>query len=244
MYSVYIVENDPIILEEIITGVAWLDNGFTVVGSQTAPQEAIAEIMQCHPDVIFTDLKMPMLSGIDLMCALIDAGLESEYVIFSAFSDFEESRAFFRLGGFDYLLKPLQETEMQLVLERLAAKLAQNTGDATASAEHISESFAELIAYVNENIQQKHTLEALGVRFHLNPNYICNLFVKYYDTTLTRYLTELRMTRALHLMQVSGKAYKAIAAECGYNDYFYFCKVFKSHYGAAPTKYMEHTLEG
>ncbi len=170
MYRVYIVENDPIILEEIISGVAWLDNGFTVVGSSTKPQDALAEIIQYTPDVVFTDLKMPMMSGIALIQALVAAEIHCEYVMFSAFSDFEESRTFFRLGGFDYLLKPLQPEEVQLVLERLAATLAQGAKTKKVMGEHVSESFTELVAYIDNNLQQKHTLDLLGARFHLTPN--------------------------------------------------------------------------
>lgn len=240
MYSVYIVENDPIILEEIVNKTAWLDNGFEVMGFHSSPIIAMREIKEKNPDAVFTDLKMPTIDGVEMMGLLMKDGVKSEFVMVSAFANFEDSRRFFRGNGFDYLLKPLQEIEVQIVLEKLAKKLSQKNRMEHHDLESISSSFLELSEYIQKEFNHKHTLESLGEKFHLNPNYICNLFSKHYNTTLTRYLTEIRMNYALEKMKNTSKSYKEIAIECGYTDYYYFSKVFKSFYGASPTKYVKN----
>lgn len=239
MYSVYIVENDLVILEEIVNKTAWLDNGFEVIGFNSSPIIAIKEIKELDPNVVFTDLKMPTMDGIDMMALLSKDGINSEFVMVSAFANFEDSRRFFRNHGFDYLLKPLQEIEVQIVLEKLSKKLSRKSDLQSHDGESITTAFIELVDFVKKEFNHKHTLESLGEKFHLNPNYICNLFSKHYNTTLTRYLTELRMNYALENMKNTNKSYKEIGVECGYTDYYYFSKVFKSFYGASPTKYVK-----
>ncbi len=239
MYRAYIVDDDPVILDEIIQTVPWLDNGFEVVGYSLSPKAAIAEIKQLCPDVVFSDLKMPEMDGVDMIKELTKEAFACEFVMISAYDSFEDSRRFFRLSGFDYLLKPLQQQEVQIVLERLATKMFRKKRPEPADTDGITPAFAELIQYLNLHFRQKHTLELLAKRFNLSANYICNLFAKHYSSTLTRYITELRMRYALQLMRESDRAYKEIAIDCGYSDYYYFCKVFKEFYGASPTRYMQ-----
>lgn len=238
MYQVYVVDDDSLILDEIVDTVPWLDNGFKVIGSTVSPVKAIEDIKSLCPHVVFSDLKMPDMDGVDMIKTLKDSGVICEYVMLSAFDSFEDSRRFFRLEGFDYLLKPLQQQEVQIVLERLAVRLSKKVRTEPEIADNVTPAFSELIQYINTNYQHKHTLESLSKQFNLGANYICNLFSKHYNSTLTRYITELRMSAALQMMETKGKAFKEIAIDCGYTDYYYFCKVFKEYYGASPTSFM------
>lgn len=243
MYNVYVVDDDALILEEIVKSVPWIDNGFEVVGYSSNPITAIEQIVQLHPHLVITDLKMPGLNGIDMISAIKEKDIECEFVMLSSFGTFEDSRAFFLLEGFDYILKPLQQADMQLVLERIAAKIAKKVSPFHESdLVGVNASFAQMINFIRDNFNQKLTLGDLAKRFNLSPNYTCNLFSKHYNSTLTRFVTELRMQQAVKLMTDTSKAYKEIAVNCGYLDYFYFCKVFKEYYGLSPSQYRTEKL--
>ncbi|MCR5278971.1 MAG: response regulator, partial [Lachnospiraceae bacterium] len=125
MYKVYLVDDDGLILEEMATTVAWLDNGFEVAGSNTNPLKAIDEIRTLSPDVIFCDLKMPVMDGNEFIRQLREDGVNAEFVMVSAYNDFENVRTFFKQTGFDYILKPIDQEEIQPVLERLSEKLSR-----------------------------------------------------------------------------------------------------------------------
>lgn len=238
MYRVYVVDDDSVILDEIVNTVPWLDNGFEVVGFSTSPVDAIDEIKRLCPVVVFSDLKMPDMDGVEMIKQLQESFGACEFVMLSAFDSFEDSRRFFRMQGFDYILKPVRQQEVQIVLERLAKRLSSKYSQEQEETGGLTPAFAELIEYVNTHFQKKHTLDSLAKQFNLGPNYICNLFAKHFNSTLTRYITALRMQEALRLMQIPGKAYKEVAVDCGYSDYYYFCKVFKEFYGASPTAYQ------
>lgn len=242
MYSVYIVDDERLVVESLIKTVLWEENGFEVIGSHTNPVKAFDEIREKRPVVVFCDLKMPQMDGIKLVREIRRVGLECEVVMLSAFGEFEASREFFLLDGFDYLLKPLEKQNSEILLEGLARKIAKKNNqppvaDIYATSTQI---FDELVCYVAANYTKRHTLKDLSSRFHLSPNYICSLFSKHYNSTLTIFLTDIRMREAARNIQETDAPLKEIAINNGYSDYFYFCRIFKSFYGVPPTEFRKN----
>ena len=240
MYTTYLVDDEELILDELIRTIPWLDNGFEVIGSNTNPKIAFEEIIGLEPDVVFCDLKMLGMDGNELIKELKDAGAECEYVMVSAYDSFENVRTFFQQSGFDYILKPVQQDDISLVLERLVCRLAeknpQRRGD---NAPTDNTAFNELLIFIDENFDKKITLDMLSRQFGFSRNYICNLFSKYYGTSLSCYITEKRMEYARQLLKDKTKLLKDIAVECGYSEYVHFYKVFKDHFGISPKEMAE-----
>jgi YesN/AraC family two-component response regulator len=242
MYSIYIVDDEQPIIERLLTSIPWLEHGFDVIGSNTNPPAALTEIVGLKPDVVFTDLKMPGLTGIELFKELRARGEAAEFVMLSAFDAFDAVREFFTMGGVDYILKPLDLENAAQVLEKVSRILAEKAGrvPSVQFKPSPSQGFDTLIQYVTENFNKKHTLLGLSERFSLNPTYICDLFSKQYDSTLVIFLTNLRVKNAARLILESDAPLKEIAAFCGYQDYQWFAKLFKQHFGQTPTKYREN----
>jgi len=241
MYKVFLVDDDELILQEIEKTIPWMDNGFEVVGKDNNPKHATYEIEKCNPDVVFCDLKMPIMDGHALMMQLREMNIESEFVMLSAYGTFEDARTFFHHEGFDYLLKPVQLEEVQLVLEKLATKLSKKH-PVEQGTDTMNPAFLNLMDHVKNQYKEKITLDELGKQFGLSPGYVCNLFAKHYNTTLTCFITDIRMKKAVELMRGNYGSLKSIALECGYKDYYYFNKVFRDYYGMAPSQYnLENT---
>jgi two-component system response regulator YesN len=78
---------------------------------------------QCNADAIFTDIRMPGMSGIELIAAIKEKKAEVECVIVSAYSDFEAARRALEHRASGYLLKPLEETEVREAAVRGKARL-------------------------------------------------------------------------------------------------------------------------
>lgn len=238
MFKVFLVDDEELILKQIELTVPWMDNGFEVIGTETDSKNAVERVLELKPDVVFSDLKMPYLDGHTFMKTVKESGLDTEFVMLSAYGTFEDARTFFQQEGFDYLLKPLQIPEVQLVLEKLANKLTiKYPQKADKADETINPAFADLVEYVKTHFTEKFTLEQLGKKFGLSAGYICSLFARYYNTTLTCFVTKERMEHAAILINSSNFSLKQIANECGYKDYFYFNKVFKGFYGMSPSDY-------
>lgn len=241
MYKVFLVDDEELIIKQIAESIPWMDNGFRVIGIETDSKKAVERVIEQKPHVVFTDLRMPLLDGHTFMRTVRENGLDTEFVMLSAYGTFEDARTFFQQEGFDYLLKPLQLQEVQLVLEKLAGRLEKKypmIESNNADSEQINPKFLELITYVKEHFNEKFTLEQLSKKFGLSMGYICNLFATKYNTTLTRYMTELRMEHASSMIKEGNRTLKSIAIECGFKDYFYFNKVFRGYYGVAPSQYI------
>lgn len=244
MFSVYLIDDEPLILEDVAAKTIWQECGFEVTGKNISAEVALEEIKNSHYDVVFCDLRMPGMSGVELMGQARAWGVDSAFVMLSAFSAFQDSRDFFTSGGFDYLLKPLDEGELQITLERLSRQLFKNAGRKEATAGEENATIDPIMAYIRQNYTKKMTLSQLGQMFHLSPNYICNLFAKHYSQTFTSVVTGLRMDKAVRLIKTTDKAMKQIASECGYANYFYFCRVFKEYYNCTPSDYLKYSGEG
>jgi YesN/AraC family two-component response regulator len=241
MYSVYIVDDEKLVVDDLLNSIPWLENGFEVIGYGTNVQTALLEITQKKPDVVFTDLKMPKFDGIELIKRLKKTGVEAEFIMLSAYQEFEACRSLLLMDGFDYRSKPLEQDAAALVLESLSRKLAKKRNQ-TPTVQFVpsqSLNFDDLVKYVTDNFHQKHTLKDLSDRFKINQSYICNLFAKHYESTLTMFITNLRMAEAKRLILNSDTQLKEISLYCGYHDYHNFCRVFKTHFGKAPSLYRE-----
>ena len=176
MYTVYIVDDDNVILDEIVSTIPWLDNGFKVAGYTTSSAEAILQIEKRCPDVVFTDLNMPGINGRDMIKSLCEKNIICEYVMLSAYDSYENSSGSFCRNEYDSILKPINLEEVQIILERLGEKLSKIRPSPRDPEDKSSPVFTEIIAYLKENYNQRHTLDTLAKHFSLNAEDICNLF--------------------------------------------------------------------
>ena len=241
MYGVYIVDDEKMVVQDLTNSIPWLENGFEVVGSGTNGITAIAEIARLKPDVVFSDLRMPACDGIELIRQVREKGVDTEFVMLSAYEDFKASRDFFLMGGVDYILKPLNQDNAALVLESLSRKLAEKNSKTptVAFVPSQSKSFDDVVTYVTANFSKRHTLKDLSDRFNMSPTYICDLFARHYESTLIIFVTNLRMIEASRLILETDTPLKEIAVFCGYPNYYHFGKVFKTHFGKSPSQLRE-----
>ena len=102
------------------------------------------------------------------------------------------------------------------------------------------EFFREIDNYLQEQLRSPISLQQLCHEFGISQTYMSKLFRKYVDMSFNQYLTTLRISRARELME-NKKAYyiKDIAAMVGYEDQFYFSRIFRTYTGKSPSEYMK-----
>lgn len=240
MYRAYFVDDEPFVLAEFSSNPLFLECGYKVAGSASDPKRALIEIKSLSPDVVFTDLKMPGLAGVDMMERLRKKGETCEFVIISSYPEFEESVKFFRLDGFDYLLKPVSDYDLQRLLVRLSEKLSDkrpHIKQEPEPGETVSDMLNRAIEIIREDLVSKHTIESLSKLCMTNQTTLNRLFMTHLGMTYIEYITKLRMEEAARLLKETKKEVKEIAGLCGYSDYFYFCRVFRKQYMHTPTQY-------
>lgn len=93
------------------------------------------------------------------------------------------------------------------------------------------------IEYISGNLSEELSVETLANRFHFNPNYFSTIFKKNTGVALSYFILDMRMQKAVFLLQNSEKKIYEIAEKVGFRDVKYFCKVFKSKFGVTPNHY-------
>ena len=106
MYTVVIIDDEPWALQGLAEIIDWSRDGFSIIGQFTDPDEAFEFLREKEPDVVFTDIRMPGLSGLDLIEMSKREGLNCEFVLISSYEDFEAAQKGIRLHVWEYILKP------------------------------------------------------------------------------------------------------------------------------------------
>jgi len=113
--------------EEIRTGISrkidWAALGLSLVGEAGNGEEALELAEQLRPDVVLTDIKMPFMDGLELCRHLRQSLPAAKLVVFSGFDDFEYARQAVGMGVSEYILKPINASELAEVLTRLRQQL-------------------------------------------------------------------------------------------------------------------------
>jgi len=223
------------VLEQLVRKSVFSEYGYEIAGYTTEPEKVVKEIISLSPDVVMTALKMPGKTGVELMEKLKSGGKKTEFIVLCTYKDFIDVRRLFQSYGFEYLSKPVDDNELKNVLTRMSGKLSLSPPRSNIVSS--SKELNEIIAYLQDYSAMRHTLESISDKWSLYPNTVCNLFAKHLDTTFIAYLTMQRMEHAEELLVKTDKSIKEIASLCGYNDYFYFCRVFKDKNKCTPTQY-------
>lgn len=96
----------------------------TIIDRISDPRLAVGKILQLKPDLLFLDIQMPVMSGFELLQAIYQAQVKPVVIFVTAYDEFAIQAI--RSSAFDYLLKPVDETELFTAVERLLATYKQN----------------------------------------------------------------------------------------------------------------------
>lgn len=118
MYRILIADDEQKILQLILQLGHWEALEMEIVGTCSDGEEALRLIRALQPDIVLTDIKMPLYDGIQLIEKAREAGLDTHFIVLSGFKHFEYARNAIQLGVVDYLLKPLNEDQLNKTLEK------------------------------------------------------------------------------------------------------------------------------
>lgn len=124
MLSVLIADDEKYVRKGVRSLINWQEQGYVIQGEAGDGLEAWEWIVKHRPDVVITDIKMPGLSGIELIEKAMAAELTAtRFLILSGYGEFRYAQQAVRYGVQDYLLKPIDEQELKASLIRLRKQL-------------------------------------------------------------------------------------------------------------------------
>lgn len=109
MLKLIIADDERVIRETISSLIDWNEMGIDLIGVCKDGIEAYNMILDESPDIVMTDIRMPGLSGIELVREVTQASQEIQFIILSGYDEFEYARELMKYGVKHYLLKPCSE---------------------------------------------------------------------------------------------------------------------------------------
>lgn len=242
MYKVFIADDEMWVIIGLKKLIEKSGLPFCVIGEANNGVTALEELEKRKPDIVFTDIRMPGCDGLELIRRVREKQLKSRIVFISGYADFEYARTAMRLEAFDYLLKPIEQEKLNDVLQRLIAEMGgpcETEEDQDEEIIHpsiIKRMVKEIQASYTENI----TLTGLAEKYGISVGHLSNLLKEELGFSFSEYLTAKRIQKAKELLANESLSIDRIAEAVGYNDYFYFTKVFKKSVGISPSKYRKN----
>lgn len=123
MYRVFLIDDEPWAMVTLELLIDWQSLGFEIAGKIDNTRTAWEQILRQKPDVIITDIRMPGLSGLELLSRIREAALPVEVVLVSAFADFAYAQEAIGKGAFEYLLKPVRGDKLIACIRKLRDRL-------------------------------------------------------------------------------------------------------------------------
>ncbi len=117
MYRIILIDDEPLILAGIASLINWEDYGCTIIGKASVATEARQMILNLRPDIVITDIRMPVLDGLQLVESCKKEGAVFAFIVLTNLEEFSLARKALSLGAVDYLVK------LDLKPESLAASL-------------------------------------------------------------------------------------------------------------------------
>lgn len=120
MHKVMIIDDEEMIRWGVKDLLDWEAEGFAFCEDGRDGRDGLKKLLEYKPDLAFVDIKMPGMSGIDLIQAARETGYEGCFVLLTGYSEFEFAKSAIKLGVKEYLLKPIDEDELGECVRRMS----------------------------------------------------------------------------------------------------------------------------
>ena len=133
MRKVLIADDEVKVGQLVKRLIQWDRLGLTCIGlvtdGQTAYEkngiEALEKIKEFHPDIVITDIRMPVLTGLEMIQKASEQGVKCHFIVVSGYKYFDYAQKALKYGVEDYLLKPIDEDELNRQLQKIVAEEEQ-----------------------------------------------------------------------------------------------------------------------
>lgn len=246
---VLIVEDEEIIRKKLEILPSFSKYGMEVLESAKNGLEGLEKIKKFNPELVITDISMPLMDGL----TMIKESLDYEYsaIIVSGYNDFDYAKKAIKYGVTDYLLKPIdiEELNKSLITAKNIYEMRKSFINQEDNIDILrieknenkkSDIALEMIAYIEKNYGEKISISDLEKKLNYSESMLNKKFKEYTSITFNDYLNRVRIKEAIKLLENTELMIIDIAFLCGFSNQKYFSKVFKKFVGISPGKYNKN----
>lgn len=258
VYRVVIIEDEIIVRKGLILTTPWEVYDFKVIGEAKNGQEGLDLVLKLRPDIVITDIKMPILSGIKMVEQILEH-YNPVIIFITAYNDFEYAKKAIDFRVVDYLVKPFNDNQLEeallkakekvqerIVQEQVPQKFSQLDNinkrlSETSNSKHIN--IIKALNYIKENFSEELTVLKIAEALNVSESYLSHLFKEETNYTVIEYLTHYRLSVACQMLKNPNTRINTVAYLVGYKDQRYFSQIFKKHLGMNPKKFQQDLIK-
>ena len=229
-YQLLIVDDEVLIRKALSQYIDWESLNCVVHATASNGKEAIKIIEENKIDIVITDVKMPLIDGIELSRYICKNHPNITSVILSGYAEFEYAQSAIQYHVSQYLLKPISKEKIMSCIKDIVKQKA-------TELPKYSIFIKQAINYIDEHLTDDMTLETIAESVHSNASYLSRIFKKEVGTSVITYITDLRIKKAKDLLEHSDLKTFEISDAVGIHDPAYFSVLFKKYTGMSPKSY-------
>ena len=248
MLRVLIVEDEEFIRRGLLCTIDWTGMGCVVVGDASDGKEGLELLRTERPDVVLTDIRMPRMDGIAMAERAQEEGILPQIIFLTSYAEFDYAKKAIALHAADYLLKPVDEQELVILMRRLAKERTAQEADLFEGGIDWRRYFedAALNPYVRHAMERiradyrkRLSIEAIAEEAGVSASYLSRKLKEATGQTFLEFLTRERLQNAI--AQLASGRYRVyeVAEENGFGDYKNFCTVFKKYMKSSPREFLQ-----
>ncbi len=249
MFKIMLVEDEAPLLRSMKRSIDQLNLKLEVIAMETNGIHALKKAKLLQPDIIITDICMPVMNGMQLIEFITKELPDIIPIIVSGYQEFQYAQQAIRLNVRDYLLKPIQEDQLNRLLLKVIHELNQKQlGQSHFQGEDewifpndVNNKFIHQVAdHIRKHYKNALTISDLAEQFSISHSQLTRQFKQYFGMTPSEYLIETRMDIAKKMMQTKPDLkVKDISVMIGYDDHHYFTRLFTKLTGMNPSEYRK-----
>lgn len=261
MLRILIAEDEPLERQMLRDVLMWNFSYTADVRTVSNGIDAVSTAAIWEADVLLMDIEMPGLSGIQAAQKILESRPRTKCIFVTAYEKFAYAREAVRLHAVDYLLKPVEDSELVAVIERVLAEKEQEQQldeqlkalrvavDETPAEDLAGQSQTERLVrkmgeYLQKNYQWDVSQETICDILNMSTGHFSKMFRQCYGVKFIDYLTNIRVEAAKALLDDPTKRTKEIGSMVGYQSSSYFSKIFKQKTGMTPSEYRNRKDQG
>ena len=175
--NTYIVDDENFARERLIYLLQEFLNGeLNIIGQSDKAENALNGIIQSAPDLVFLDVEMPQMSGLELAEKLQVRGFNGKIIFVTAFDHYTIKAI--RANAFDYIQKPVDVDELRKAVERFKNEICCKFNTAVIKQFELSERETELIQYLDKGLSSEEIAEKMFLSKHTVDTHRRNILLK------------------------------------------------------------------
>lgn len=245
MLDIIVVEDEAPIRDWIAYTISNISNEFNVLASASNGKEAYELALNLKPKVIISDIKMPIMGGIELTKKIKEVFPDIYVILLTNYAEFSYAKEAISCGVYEYLVKSdIRPKELKEILDKVNESVKeleknrvsrlQKESTSSESKDGYSKTIKKSIDYIHKNYKQHISLQDISNYVFLSHEYFSRLFKEEVGENFSSYLTNYRMKKAESLIKNTDMKISQIAIEVGYTNASYFSRSYKKFKGISP----------